>query len=389
MSTAGPHDPSSHRFALVVAAGNMLLFILMALMQWAAWGGADAARDPGDDDISTLWYVACVVLANVLYAIGVVAGTFATRPLSRPWWARLAMGFCLAAVLGMLRTAALSQVIPHGVRGQFFDLLDWLVSTATATFALAGAFLLADLTQKVRDEEGQRLSQAIESARTIEELEAEELAVRRAVSERLHGRVQNQLVVVAAGIERVVESLSGGQPDVAEPMRQWARTLDEIRDLDVRALSHELFPIGIDMGAVDAIAALLDRLPASVRGKLNVGERLRELLDRVGAVTRMPERLICFYTVEEALTNAIKHGKAQQIVVSIDIAPAAEPRWLVLRCTVDDDGTGLPAEGVPARSGLSRHASRIEARAGSLALTPSPVLGGARLSFELPFQDPT
>ncbi|PPF50424.1 MULTISPECIES: ATP-binding protein [unclassified Rathayibacter] len=83
--------------------------------------------------------------------------------------------------------------------------------------------------------------------------------------------------------------------------------------------------------------------------------------------------------LEEAVTNALKHGGASSLRVRGD----EEAGVVVL--TLDDDGRGL-VEG-STRSGLARLERQLAVYGGSLELSDSPVLAGARLRARLPLSD--
>jgi signal transduction histidine kinase len=92
---------------------------------------------------------------------------------------------------------------------------------------------------------------------------------------------------------------------------------------------------------------------------------------------RLPEQVevAAYYVVTEALTNAAKH--ASPSVVHIDVRLAGD----VLSISVADDGVGGadPARG----SGLVGLTDRVEAVAGTLAITSAPG-EGTTLTVELP-----
>lgn len=83
--------------------------------------------------------------------------------------------------------------------------------------------------------------------------------------------------------------------------------------------------------------------------------------------------------VQEAVTNALRHGDARTVHVALTEVQEAPPR---LRLVVTDDGSGPPtdlAEGL----GLTGMRERVRALGGSCRLTASPA-GGACLVVEIP-----
>jgi signal transduction histidine kinase len=81
----------------------------------------------------------------------------------------------------------------------------------------------------------------------------------------------------------------------------------------------------------------------------------------------------------EATTNALRHAAAASCTVGLAVEDGR------LTVTVDDDGTGLPADPVPG-VGLSSMRDRAEEVGGSLEVTGRPG-GGTRVRAVLPFAD--
>lgn len=91
-----------------------------------------------------------------------------------------------------------------------------------------------------------------------------------------------------------------------------------------------------------------------------------------------------FLAVREAVNNAVKHARPQQVWLTVR---AADGR---LRIVVEDDGCGLPAEKIAAaatgasdRSGLGNMRRRVEEAGGLLTLGPRPG-GGTRVTIDVP-----
>ncbi len=376
------------RTAVVVASTNAALFAVLALTQWIVWGGVDAlstyALDGGFVAVDAL----VVVVANVGFSIVLLAAFFALRPVPRRWAGRIALAAVVAAVLGVPRVWLLRDV-PAPVHRWEYEVIDWAAGVAGGVAVLAGALLVHDLIGDVRREEARRRQHVVDAARALSRLEAEEAATRRDIADRLHGRVQNRLVLVAVGLEHTATQLERVAPDAAADLHRWAGVLDELREHEVRALSHDLFPVGADINVAVAVGVLLDRLPPCVSSTLEVGPGLRGLLDRLSGAAPSPEQLVVVYTIEEGLTNALKHGGATRVEVRLDAEPGGHPTgsggW-TFAATVTDDGRGLDGEHRPFH-GLARHAARITARGGVLTLRPG-ARRGTVLELRLPFEEP-
>ncbi|GAB2468722.1 hypothetical protein GCM10007967_23500 [Xylanimonas ulmi] len=368
---------------VVLASTNALLFALMSLAQWAGWGGWYTASQL--TGAATLAQALGVTGVNLGYGLLVVAGTFALRPMSWPPRTRYLIIAAVALVASLPRVAGL-RAIYSTPSGAVFAIAEWVAGFAAGFVAVSAGVLTAQLVTRARDEETRRLREARRAARAVEELQTEEMRVRRMVSDQLHGTLQHRLVAVTAGLDGLAARLATTDEAAAAELREWAERLEEVRDQEVRSLSHAVFPSGVELGAHRAIEQMLRRLPVRLATSLEIGPEYRRLSDAGQEPLPLAERLVAVYTVEEAVTNALKHGRATQVRVAAEVRPADRSApggpWL-LDVTVDDDGTGLP-DGEPELFGLARHAERLQSRGGSLRLGPSP-LGGARVRVSLPF----
>ena len=92
--------------------------------------------------------------------------------------------------------------------------------------------------------------------------------------------------------------------------------------------------------------------------------------------------------MQEAIINAIRHGKAGNITVDLaeDIAPravGAKPTARV-RLSIRDDGNGM-AKGTPKGFGLSTMTERVHSLGGSCAIESAPAKG-TTLHVEIPVE---
>lgn len=386
------------RLALLLAAANVVLVALLALAQWAAWGGAQAAAEESAP-LEALLEGGLVVATDLGYGFLVIAVVFAGHPLRRRWPARLAVITAAALVFSVPRALVLLAV--RSTPGTpVYITVESLAGAVAVVIAVATALFAAGLVERMRREARRRRAATAEAARAVEELQDEELRVRRMVADQLHGSLQHRLVTVTAALDALAARVeatgaaaghetaptaSEGAPELAAELRGLAETVEEIREADVRSLSHAVFPAGADISVIDAIAIMLRRLPPSIATTLTLGPVYRALVEQGVAPLPLAERLIAVYAVEEAVTNALKHGHARTAHISAEIDTTPADRWILV-VVVDDDGAGPPAP-VPTLSGLERHRARIVSRGGGLELGAGPN-GGGRLRFRLPFEPP-
>lgn len=197
------------------------------------------------------------------------------------------------------------------------------------------------------------------AARLVNAQEAE----RRRIERNIHDGVQQQLVALIAGLE--LARATGGNPTMLAGLREQARrTLDDLREL-----AAGIHPSALTQGGlVEAVEARCGRLTVPVKVTASAGLRTRRFPDDVeGAV---------YFTVSEAVANALKHAGASRIAVALAVDKGR------LTATVTDDGAGFDPADV-ARRGLATLVDRLDALGGTLDLTSAPG-EGTRVTATVP-----
>jgi signal transduction histidine kinase len=263
------------------------------------------------------------------------------------------------------------------------------VTEITSVAVVVAVSLLLGLLQarartRLRENERAAAVQRARAANALAELAAEEVRVRREVAEGLHGTLQGRLVLAQTSLSALIgrgrqEGWDAADVDRLDGIR---RDLEAVREHDVRELSQLVYPVGVDVGLDHAVRTMVRRIPAEIAVTADVAPAADHALGGTGpqAVGR---RIAIVRAVEEGITNALRHGAATAIAITVALRRGeADGARIVL--TVDDDGTGLP--GARPWSGLARLAERLELHAATATLEGSP-MGGARLRVELPVAD--
>jgi two-component system sensor histidine kinase UhpB len=369
----GAVDHAADRRSLLLATSAILsVFAVGAAVQTAY------VLTASDAD-GALW---ARITANFL-AVGVMTVALAAlRVHTQRRRTRVLAGVAAASLVGA--TARVVAQVALGVHpGAAGDgvLVTELVSGAAC--ALVAGLIGAAFTEsqrRLRDQvhESARARMQIEVA--LQALQHEEVRVRRAVAEGLHGSLQQRLVLAVARLDRVLDHLAHERVTDAdtEVLRALRTDLEEVRVGDVREMSRMLYPEQLEVGMVPAVRALLSRLPSSIATRLTVPDDVRGLDDPAAPVLTRAERLLAVRVVEEAVTNALRHGGATSLRVAVDLAG---DRLVV---SVVDDGAGFRARGGAdagsggerrAGSGLPRLAERLEIVGGSLEVASEPGRG--------------
>lgn len=313
-------------------------------------------------------FTAIAVMAVMIAALGV------HRVRSRrAVLARLAVASLVAA---SVRVGALVTLGVHDV-GAVDALATELVGgvVCAAVAGLVGA-AFTESRRRLRDEVRSAAVSRMQIELALRALQHEEVRVRREVAEGLHGSLQQRLVLAVARLDRVLGHLADDTVTSADAdaLREIRTQLEEVREGDVREMSRMLYPDQLEVGMVPAVRSLLGRLPSSIATRLQVPDDVRALDDPAAPVLTRSERLLAVRVVEEAVTNALRHGGATSVQVTIGL----DGHHLVV--TVVDSGSGfvVPESPLPVgtrTSGTARLAERLELVGGGFEVASQPGRG--------------
>ena len=220
-----------------------------------------------------------------------------------------------------------------------------------------------------------RLSESRELGRWVDQKIEQE---RRLIARELHDELGQSVTAMrsmALSIARRMETLD---PQAEQAARVIA---DESARLytAMHGMIPRLTPLVLDkFGLVAALEDLVERTRTS--HGIQVDWQLGLALDRVPLDT--DAALVLYRTAQEGITNALRHGQAQRIVLALRGDEEA------VTLTLTDDGRGLPATGAAQATdaghyGLRWLAERIENLGGELRLEPAAP-NGAQLTVRLP-----
>ena len=193
----------------------------------------------------------------------------------------------------------------------------------------------------------------------------------------LHDEVGPSLFVMGVAAATISELVRAGRGDaVLEQVglirSVVARTQGHIKEILGRLRPNRAMEFGLCPAIEDLVAFWRTHCPTiSFRAELSVDEML--LSERLkGAIYRI---------TQEALTNAVRHGRPSQVGVTL----TSEADLALLQ--VVDDGVGLPVDAGPG-FGLAGVRERVTALAGSFSLDRAVSGSGCRLTVRLPVTQP-
>lgn len=193
-------------------------------------------------------------------------------------------------------------------------------------------------------------------------------SAKRAMAEELHGGVQTRLLANWIKLQEIQERLSGHD---AEELGTVINELDEIRENDIRLLSHRLHPNVINLGVGAGLRSLREHYEGMVDIGLDISEKISEM--EMGGVSKIPENVcLAIYRITEmALGNVIKHARAEHCSVSLMLEDEND-----LHLIITDDGVGFPPDArVPSGLGITMMNDYADSLGGVLEITSLPGQG--------------
>jgi signal transduction histidine kinase len=200
-------------------------------------------------------------------------------------------------------------------------------------------------------------------------LDAQE-AERARIARELHDDISQQVALLSIDLELLGGNVDGPARQIAGEVLSRTQTIAR----SVHDLSHRLHPAKLRLiGVVAALQGLQRELAQS-------GATVSFTHDGVPP-DLPPEVTLCLFRIaQEALQNALKHGKARRI--SLDLRGSRSG----LALTVTDDGVGFDLEPAWGQGlGLISMDERLEAVGGKLAIFSRPG-AGARLEVVVPLR---
>ena len=299
----------------------------------------------------------------------------------------LALG---AGVLVLVVNAAVFWLVGHAVRpfgqivraleqmqaGRFDAALPPLAGTEAAAIGAAFNRMVGELQGHIETERRAvraelQLSDSRELTRWIDQhVEAE----RRMIARELHDELGQSVTAMRSMALSIATRMHALDPQAETAARLIADESSRLYDA-MHGIIPRLTPLVLDsFGLAEALNDLAERTRRS-HGEVQIDLKV----DLANAVLNSDASLALYRAAQEGLTNALRHGKARHLQLTLQCHASELTLELV------DDGSGMPPED-PQRSGhygLRWLAERVEALKGTLEIgRVSP--HGVRLQVRLP-----
>jgi signal transduction histidine kinase len=246
----------------------------------------------------------------------------------------------------------------------FYFIVVWLLTSLRS--------LHRDLETRVR----QRTEALTHEMAERERLEAEILQIsereQRRIGHDLHDSLCQHLTATALAGQVLTERLTSKALSEADDASKVVELVEEGITL-ARSLAHGLYPVEMEAeGLMDAFQELAANITSRSKVRCVFERASPVLLHDAAAATHL------YRIAQEAVTNAVRHGKAKRIVISLT------ERGGTITLTVEDDGIGLPDTRQESKGlGIRIMAHRAVMMGGTLLVEPAPT-GGTIVSCSLP-----
>lgn len=260
--------------------------------------------------------------------------------------------------LNLLSLGPITDILSKHTRGTSIVLLPLNITTFSASvfLALISLALMHQAERRISDrlDQANKLVNRLESER--EGLIQSDEKMRRHTSQFLHDRVQSDLMVVGMKLK----SISGKSSDeVNEVIDRAIVRLEETRATDLKDLIQVLTP-NLDVGSLQsALEVLLEQYRADMDVTLHIDVTTEEL--------DAESLLGIFRIVEQSMLNALVHGPANRVQISITTNAEG-----VTEIIVSDDGPGVAVGSVVAGVGSAIIDSWVGILNGSKEINSAP-----------------
>jgi signal transduction histidine kinase len=252
----------------------------------------------------------------------------------------------------------------------------WTLSRLLWAVGIMSVTLLAGLTWVVVLDRRVRLQTQIIQEKAQREAVLEE---RSRIAREFHDTLEQELAAISIQLDTVSAQFANS-PAIARDLLEVTRNMSRRSLAEARRSVWDLRSHLLENSTlVSALSEVAKGLAASSQCQINVSA--------AGLQRKLPASLEnnLLRLAQEALTNALKHARAQQILVEVSYSPQH------VRLEVSDDGIGFDPTQCPSieegHFGLLDMSERVERMGGSLSIVSQPGRG-ARIIVEVSGQTP-
>ena len=233
---------------------------------------------------------------------------------------------------------------------------------------------LRDLMARASEGEKARIGRATAVARAEELRRSRERmievseSVRKETARYLHSSVQSKLIVALHQLQEARKALASGK--ASENLDQAQKTIGELVNHDIQAISERLYPSILRRGLVPAMETLRDQFESELHVEIAPDQELVSLEHSNTKTIPEKVKLAAYRIAEDALTNVVKHAKASKVSVALQLEPEVR-----LRLSVRDDGSGFRMDKAPDGIGINAMRDYADAIGGETVIHSAPGTG--------------
>lgn len=201
---------------------------------------------------------------------------------------------------------------------------------------------------------------------------------RREVAEQLHGRVQTKLFLLENSLQVLLNSATISNSDAIYRLQSIQNELKQVRDRDIRHLSHRLHPGLIRVALRPALRLLENQFQGLTEVHFVISPAVAAVDTPIENGFSERTRLVAYRVIEESLLNAVRHGMAEHVTIELGIL-----KGCLFQVRVIDDGQGF--QGPPTGLGLQLMKSRVHSVNGTLSIRSS-VSSGTEVEALIPMR---
>jgi two-component system, NarL family, sensor histidine kinase UhpB len=282
--------------------------------------------------------------------------------------ATMAIGICVLSALAIIHALAPTQVVVESLRrlesGNYRHRIGAFTSGEFGVIARA----VNDLAERL----AQTTAERVALTKRLFEVQEEE---RRALARDLHDEF-GQCLTATMAFAGSIEAGAQNRPDLAEDARAISRVahrmMQTLRDALARLRSQDLDELGLEASLVQLVAGW----------NTQAAHKAVVHLDLMGDLAAVPQPISTsvYRIAQECLTNAIRHGRPNDVYLRVERAPSNDG---IIALTVEDDGGGDPTQiNASSGHGILGVRERIAAFGGNLSI--GRAAQGVRIAAHIP-----
>ncbi len=186
-------------------------------------------------------------------------------------------------------------------------------------------------------------------------------ALRSRVFDHLHGTVTSELVVARVRLNDIAEDVP--DPATRQKVLDVSAHIRRIHELEVRQLAHVMVASGLDTSLEEAVREMASSCEGLCDVTIHIDPNYAAVDRDLAPDARARLRLSAYRIVEECLSNALQHGAADHVDISVQCE--VKGRATFVRLEVASNGT-IPATPHVPGAGLRVIRARAASHHGSV-----------------------